>query len=205
MPSSLSKTHLILIPTYNTGARLEQTVRAALLAWRPVWVVADGQHDPACAPDFMQASLRQPAAAILGLPRFTGAAPWERLAGRRLANALARNMAPGAGIGDCLFSLRVYPLADLIRVMESTRWARGFDFDPEAVIRLAWRAVPLVNLPAECRHFTRAEGGISHYHYLRDNLLQSWMFTRLCGRMLAGLPRLILQRSRARSPLQSPS
>jgi glycosyltransferase involved in cell wall biosynthesis len=40
-----SATHLVLIPSYNTGARLAQTVAAALVVWQPVWVVVDGSDD----------------------------------------------------------------------------------------------------------------------------------------------------------------
>jgi glycosyltransferase involved in cell wall biosynthesis len=40
-----SATHLVLIPSYNTGARLAQTVAEALAVWQPVWVVVDGSDD----------------------------------------------------------------------------------------------------------------------------------------------------------------
>jgi hypothetical protein len=46
-----------------------------------------------------------------------------------------------------------------------------FDFDPEAVVRLAWRGVPFIHLPTPVRYFSKADGGISHFNYLRDNLL----------------------------------
>jgi glycosyltransferase involved in cell wall biosynthesis len=41
----LSPTHLVLIPSYNTGAKLFETVSAALRHWRPVWVIIDGSTD----------------------------------------------------------------------------------------------------------------------------------------------------------------
>jgi glycosyltransferase involved in cell wall biosynthesis len=40
-----SASHLVLIPSYNPGGRLEATVEEALACWRPVWVVADGSTD----------------------------------------------------------------------------------------------------------------------------------------------------------------
>jgi glycosyltransferase involved in cell wall biosynthesis len=40
-----SKTHLVLIPSYNPGSRVYATVRAALESWSPVWVVIDGSTD----------------------------------------------------------------------------------------------------------------------------------------------------------------
>src|ERR1043166_3199997 len=37
--------HLILIPSYNTGCKLVETVREALQFWQPVWVIIDGSND----------------------------------------------------------------------------------------------------------------------------------------------------------------
>jgi len=37
--------HLLLIPSYNTGAKLVETVRDARRYWQPVWVVIDGSTD----------------------------------------------------------------------------------------------------------------------------------------------------------------
>ena len=42
---SASSTHLVLIPSYNTGAVLLETVREARRHWEPVWVVIDGSTD----------------------------------------------------------------------------------------------------------------------------------------------------------------
>ncbi len=40
-----SKSHLVLIPSYNTGETVYQTVREARQYWAPVWVVVDGSTD----------------------------------------------------------------------------------------------------------------------------------------------------------------
>jgi hypothetical protein len=45
MPPEASHTHLVLIPSYNTGAQVLKTVQAALQQWTPVWVVVDGSTD----------------------------------------------------------------------------------------------------------------------------------------------------------------
>jgi hypothetical protein len=49
---SPSATHLILIPSYNPGAKVLETVRAARAHWNPVWVVTDGSTDG--TPDLLQ-------------------------------------------------------------------------------------------------------------------------------------------------------
>ncbi|MEX2240934.1 MAG: glycosyltransferase family 2 protein [Burkholderiales bacterium] len=40
-----SRTHLVVIPSYNPGPRVYDTVRAARAEWSPVWVVVDGSDD----------------------------------------------------------------------------------------------------------------------------------------------------------------
>jgi glycosyltransferase involved in cell wall biosynthesis len=46
MPAAeISLTHLVLIPSYNTGRKLFETVQAARAQWQPVWVVIDGSTD----------------------------------------------------------------------------------------------------------------------------------------------------------------
>src|SRR5664279_3912008 len=40
-----SQTHLVVIPSYNSGAKLLATVKQALACWQPVWVVMDGSTD----------------------------------------------------------------------------------------------------------------------------------------------------------------
>jgi len=51
MPATLtaapaaSTTGLVLLPSYNSGPQLMETIRAALAHWRPVWVVIDASTD----------------------------------------------------------------------------------------------------------------------------------------------------------------
>lgn len=49
MPTSTaaerSSTHLVLIPSFNPGARVYEVVRDARAHWDPVWVVVDGSTD----------------------------------------------------------------------------------------------------------------------------------------------------------------
>ena len=40
-------THLVLIPSYNPGPRVYETVRSARAQWAPVWVIVDGRAEPA--------------------------------------------------------------------------------------------------------------------------------------------------------------
>jgi hypothetical protein len=71
---------------------------------------------------------------------------------------------------------------------------RRFDFDPEAVVRLSWHGVKAINIPAPVHYFSTGEGGVSHFNYLRDNLLLTWMHTRLLLGFVVRLPLLLFRR-----------
>ena len=159
---------------------------------------SDGQHPPDRIPVFMAESLRQPEAMILGVPVFDAQAPSLRVNGRRVSNWWANLETLWAGIGDSLFGFRVYPIEPLRQVMRHQRWMRHFDFDPEAVVRLCWRGVRPVNVPAPVRYYRVDEGGVSHFRYLRDNLLLTWMHTRLFFGFVLRLPVLLIRRARGR-------
>jgi glycosyltransferase involved in cell wall biosynthesis len=158
---------------------------------------SDGQHPAERIRAFMQASMARPGAMVLGSPVFDSSAPGLRVKGRRISNWWANLETLWAGIGDSLYGFRVYPIGPLIAVMRRQLWMRRFDFDVEAVVRLSWRGVRSINLPAPVRYFRPEEGGVSHFHYWRDNVLLTWMHFRLfCGFVLR-LPVLGLRRFRS--------
>jgi hypothetical protein len=155
---------------------------------------SDGQHPPDLIPAFMAESIKQPKVMVLGMPIFDASAPNIRVQGRKISNWWANLETLWAGIGDSLFGFRVYPIDPLIKVMRYQPWMRHFDFDPEAAVRLSWRGVQVVNLPAPVRYFSTDEGGVSHFRYLRDNILLTWMYTRLFIGFLLRLPMLLVRR-----------
>ncbi len=159
---------------------------------------SDGQHPADRIADFMAASMAAPDAMVLGKPVFDASAPAIRVKGRRISNWWARLetlcLDEQRGIGDSLFGFRVYPIAPLVAIMQRTHWMRRFDFDPEAVVRLAWRGVKPVNVDAAVRYLDASEGGVSHFKYGRDNVLLSWMHARLMAGFVARLPMLIARR-----------
>lgn len=250
--TATSSSHLVLIPTYNTGARILETVRSALAVWQPVWVVvdgstdgtaealraiaagnpslkifslprnqgkgaavlhglreaaaagythvltmdADGQHPSGKIPEFMSTSIANPDAVVLGKPVFDASAPAIRVRGRKISNWWANLETLGAGIGDSLFGFRVYPIKPLCKIMQHSPWMRRFDFDPEVAVRLCWSGVRPINLQAPVRYFGPEEGGVSHFNYLRDNALLTWMHVRLVFGFLLRLPVLLWRRLR---------
>ncbi|MCP6652077.1 glycosyltransferase family 2 protein, partial [Klebsiella pneumoniae] len=81
-----------------------------------------------------------------------------------MSNAWADLETLWAGIGDSLYGFRVYPVAPLAAIMRRQPWMRGFDFDPEAAVRLCWAGVRPIRIDAPVRYFGRDEGGVSHFH-----------------------------------------
>jgi len=51
-----------------------------------------------------------------------------------------------------------------------------------------------VNLPAPVQYLRPEEGGVSHFNYLRDNALLTWMHLRLFLEFVVRLPALLAQR-----------
>jgi glycosyltransferase involved in cell wall biosynthesis len=66
-----SSTHLVLIPSYNPGPKVYETVRAARAHWTPVWVVVDGSTDGS-AQSLAAMAEQDPGLRVLVLPRNRG-------------------------------------------------------------------------------------------------------------------------------------
>ncbi len=156
---------------------------------------SDGQHPADRIADFMRASVSAPDAMVLGNPVFDDKAPAIRVKGRRISNWWTRFETlcfdRTRGIADALFGFRVYPIAPLVDIMQRSRWMRRFDFDTEAVVRLAWRGVRPINIDAAVRYLDASEGGVSHFKYVRDNVLLTGMHLRLVGGFVLRLPMLV--------------
>jgi glycosyltransferase involved in cell wall biosynthesis len=261
-----SSTHLVLLPTYNTGPRLLGVIEEVLQHWQPVLVVvdgstdgsadsvlelarhepalsvivlpqnsgkgaavlagaewarergfthalamdADGQHPAAKIAEFMARSQQHPDALVLGSPIFPSNVPRERLYCRKLSVAVVRWTILGRGINDNLYGFRVYPIAPLLEVLALRRTGRRYDFDTEAAVRLCWAGARPINVPAPVRYFSRAEGGVSHFHYVRDNVTLVGMHIRLFLELIfRRVPELLRHRRRWRAlaalPAETPT
>ena len=228
---------LVIIPSYNTGARLTSTVSEVLSTWKdgPVWVAIDGSTDgsdhaleqtlckeprlrilrlpqnagkgravitcadEALAKGFTYACVfdadgqhlaadigrmfaelpKDVYAIVLGVPIFGTEAPPARVKGRRFGNTFAKIETLWQGPEDSLYGMRVYPLEPLVRLMQSPLRGRRYDFDTEAAVRLTWSGIRPINFPTHVRYLSKSEGGVSHFKYLRDNVLLTLMHIRL--------------------------
>jgi glycosyltransferase involved in cell wall biosynthesis len=130
---------------------------------------ADGQHPAAEITTFLKCCENFPEAMILGQPVFGEDVPWERLYGRKLSVWMVCLETFSRGIGDPLFGFRVYPIHPLLKVMSKPGRSNRYDFDPEVAVRLYWEGVPAVKINAPVAYIDKEQGGVSHFHYFRDN------------------------------------
>lgn len=131
---------------------------------------ADGQHPAAFISEYIRQSAAAPQAMVLGCPIFGPEAPWERVLGRRVGNWWTNFLSVRGGINDSLFGMRIYPLPLLVALLSASRLGHRYDLECVAAIKLRWQGVPVINLPTPVTYFTKADGGVSHFHYVRDNL-----------------------------------
>jgi polyprenyl-phospho-N-acetylgalactosaminyl synthase len=153
-------------------------------------VDADGQHELADIPRLLALSAEHPLAVISGEPYFTGA-PKLRYYGRYMTHIWVWINTLSMDIRDSMCGFRVYPLQSSLQVIRSNRVGDHMDFDPEILVRLHWVGVPVIPLRTLVSY---PIDGISHFRGFWDNLLISWMHTRLFFGMLLRLPRLLKRR-----------
>ena len=171
--------HLLRRPV-NSGkgvAMMEGFAEAKRLGYtHAVQVDADGQHDDADIPRFVEAAREAPDHLILGQPIFDDSAPTARLKGRRISIFWAAFQIGSDSIGDPLCGYRTYPVEASLR---SGVRAKRMDFDPEIAVRMVWQGVPIRKLSTKVRYVPEEEGGVSHFSMLWDNIRISWAHTRL--------------------------
>ena len=139
-------------------------------------VDADGQHDLADIPRFLEGCERAPTALILGAPIFGDDIPAIRKHGRKLTQWMIALEAGTTTLPDAMCGFRVYPLATTCAL--HTLCSR-MCFDPEILIRAHWAGIPIATVPTKVRYLSAEEGGVSHFRGIHDNLLNVGLHTWL--------------------------
>ncbi len=139
---------------------------------------ADGQHDPADLPAFLQLADTGKNFFAIGCRDFTGQpVPGGSRFGRKLSNLLLK-LETGIRSADCQSGLRMYPVQLLAGL--PFRCSR-FDFEAEVLALAAWAGAEFRDLPVKVYYPPRGER-ITHFRPLPE-------LTRLTGlhlRLLAG-------------------
>lgn len=153
-----------------------------------IQIDADGQHDVNDIPMFLEAGKQHPDALILGWPLFDKTAPKSRVYGRTIANLWVWINTLSLAIADSMCGFRLYPLAAVAKLADSTDIAKGMDFDIDILVRLYWQGVAVINIPTAVQY---PYDGVSHFKLWRDNLMISKTHARLFFGMLLRIPQLL--------------
>lgn len=171
------------------GAMMAGLRKALALGYtHALQIDADGQHDTTMIDQFLALSNKHPDAVICGLPVYDASIPKARLYGRYLTHVWVWINTLSFAIRDAMCGFRVYPLAPVVALINQVRLGSRMDFDPELLVRLHWRGVPMVSLPTRVSY---PLDGISHFKAVLDNALISKMHARLFVGMLCRLPLLL--------------
>lgn len=177
------------------GGAVMTGLKAALAAGysHALQIDADGQHDVGDIPRFLEAGMAAPESLICGQPVFDDSISSLRYYGRYLTISLNWLETLSKEIRDGMCGFRLYPLADVVSIIDRSSPGSRMAFDPEILVRSVWSGIRLVYIPVEVRY---PESGRSHFHYVRDNVEITWMHTRLIAGMLLRAPMLLMRRFR---------
>jgi glycosyltransferase involved in cell wall biosynthesis len=154
---------------------------------------ADGQH---CLDDIgslLALSRDYPDHVISGKPVFDESIPKHRYISRYITHFWVCLETLSFQLADTMCGFRVYPLAACTQLMTKQTLGKRMDFDIEILVRLFWRGVATKFHPTKVIY---PEDGNSHFKLVKDNLLISWMHTRLMLGMLLRLPWLLSRKIR---------
>jgi predicted LPLAT superfamily acyltransferase len=184
------------------GAAVMAGLRAARAAGytHALQIDADGQHETADVPRFLDASHANPHAVILGSPVYDASVPKSRLYGRYLTHVWVWIETLSFAIRDSMCGFRLYPLDVAYALIDTVKLGTRMDFDIEILVRLHWRRVEFIAIPTPV---TYAADGVSHFDVLWDNVRISRTHTRLVAGMLARLPVLLLHKLTPRRAARS--
>lgn len=152
---------------------------------------ADGQHDLNDVDKMLLESKNNPQSLISGKPIYDESVPKHRYYARNITHFWVWIETLSFQIKDTMCGYRVYPLAETIELLSQQSIGKRMDFDIEIMVRLYWQKT-------ECRFIPTAveypEDGVSHFRAFEDNVLISWMHTKLFFGMLIRVPSLLLRK-----------
>ncbi len=138
-----------------------------------ITIDSDGQHYAKDIAAFIEKSLNQPDALIVGSRKL----PEDRLRqGSGFANRFSNfwfNFIAGISIPDTQSGFRLYPLAELKDIHFYTR---KYEFELEVLVRSAWRGIPVTSIPIGVFYPPKDER-ISHFRPFRDFFRISILYT----------------------------
>lgn len=172
------------------GAAVEAGLRAAFAQSRThaIQIDADGQHEIDDLKRFLNEGRQHPDSLVCGRPSFDVEMPKSRRIGRYLTHVMVWLNTLSFDVPDSMCGYRLYPLAQVLQLLDSTRLGSFMAFDIELLVRLHWRGQPMRWLDTRVAY---PADGVSHFRLWRDNIRITVMHTRLFFGMLIRLPVLV--------------
>jgi glycosyltransferase involved in cell wall biosynthesis len=158
-----------------------------------IQVDADGQHNLLDIKKLIKCSNDFPKALVSGRPIYDDSVPKSRLYGRYITHFWVWVETLSFKVIDSMCGFRVYPVEASVKLINDVKIGTGMDFDTDIMVRLFWRNVEMKFIATKVIY---PEDGLSHFNALNDNILISWLHTRLFFKMLLISPYLILNKWR---------
>ncbi|MGB1199944.1 MAG: glycosyltransferase family 2 protein [Cognaticolwellia aestuarii] len=153
-----------------------------------IQIDADGQHDVSDVATMLALSKQQPEAFISGAPVYDQSVPKHRFYARYITHFWVCVETLSLQLTDSMCGFRIYPLTAYQELMTKSKLGKRMDFDTEIMVRLYWQGVSFIFVPTKVKY---PEDGVSHFRPFNDNVLISWLHTRLFFGMCIRLPQLL--------------
>ena len=175
------------------GAAVKTGLQTAMEAGfsHALQIDADGQHNIDDIPHFIGQMYKQPSALICGFPNYDKTVPKLRYYSRYATHLWVWINTLSGAIKDSMCGFRIYPVKQSCELLSAEKMGDRMEFDTEFIVRWHWSGAPIVQIQTNIIY---PDNGVSHFNLFRDNLLISWMHTRLFFGMLKRLPKLIKQK-----------
>lgn len=155
---------------------------------------ADGQHLATDLPKFFAKVEANPEAVVVGVRDFSNAEqrniPTSATFGRAFSNFWFRVQTGEKGL-DTQSGFRAYPVALLQQLSFSES---RYSFEIEVLVKAVWAGLSVEWLPVNV-YYPEPDKRVSHLHRVKDNILISWLNTRLTIRAMLPVPHRKLVRA----------
>lgn len=153
-----------------------------------ITIDADGQHDPAEAPGFIEKIKAHPMSIIIGKRDFENTrVPGSSRFGRRWSNLWIR-ITTGLSVGDSQSGYRAYPVEAITKI--PCKGSR-YNFEVEIIVRSAWAGLEIIDHDISV-NYTAETKEASHFDPFWDNYRISVTYTRLVIRNFIPYPHKVI-------------
>jgi len=94
-------------------------------------------------------------------------------------------------VKDSLCGFRLYPVIEIQRVFDQNYIGPRMDFDVELLVKSVWSGLQLTFIKTRVNYIA---GGVSHFHYIRDNVQLSKLHIRLLCGMVKHIPAMLYRK-----------